>query len=68
MDLNYLLYRHQVSLDRSHNAVSLEARVAHAGFARHYADRIDGLRRTMFPANKTPKPLAENILYGAVRA
>lgn len=47
MDLNYLLSRHQLSLLASKNAVSAEARIAHGGLARHYADRIRTLQTGM---------------------
>lgn len=40
MDLNYLLSRHQVSLVRSQNAASVEARFAHRMLAKSYAARI----------------------------
>ena len=68
MDLNYLLYRHQISLDRSTNAASREARQAHAGMARQYRARIDALRLAMFPANKAPGKLADGVAYGSARA
>lgn len=68
MDLNYLLYRHQISLDRSTNAKSREARQAHASLARHYGARIDTMRRAMFPENRMPKALADNVVYGTARA
>jgi len=44
MDLNYLLYRHQISLMRADSAASMEARHAHNGLARGYASRIAALR------------------------
>lgn len=44
MDLNYLLYRHQVSLVRARDAASPEARHAHQGLVRGYAVRIAELR------------------------
>lgn len=44
MDLNYLFYRHQVSLMRAAGAASVEARLAHRAFARAYAERIERLR------------------------
>jgi hypothetical protein len=44
MDLNHLLYRQQVSLTRAASATSPEARHAHRGLARGYADRIRDLR------------------------
>ena len=40
MDLNHLLYRQQVSLMRADAAASSEARHAHRGLARGYADRV----------------------------
>lgn len=47
MDLNYLLHRHQVSLMRAEIADGLEARHAHAGLARSYAERIGDLQRDL---------------------
>ena len=44
MDLNQLLYRHQVSLMRADAASCTEARLAHRGLARGYADRIARMR------------------------
>lgn len=40
MDLNYLLYRQQISLMRADAAANPEARVAHRSLAQCYADRI----------------------------
>lgn len=40
MDLNYLLSRHQISLIRADATDCPEARLAHRGIARAYADRI----------------------------
>lgn len=68
MDLNYLLYRHQISLDRSQNAGSIEARTAHAGLAQHYADRIDRLRQLMFPLSNEPRPFVDEMPFGLARA
>ena len=68
MDLNYLLYRHQISLDRSTNATSREARRAHAGTAKQYGEQIDALRLAMFPVNKAPRTLADGVAYGSARA
>lgn len=47
MDLNYLLYRHQISLMRADDAASPEARHAHQGLARGYAERISALRAVL---------------------
>lgn len=47
MDLNQLLYRHQVSLMRADDANSVEARCAFTGDARGYADEIMEIRRAM---------------------
>ncbi|WP_186456844.1 hypothetical protein [Sphingomonas suaedae] len=44
MDLNYLLYRHQVSLMRAEAADCLCARRSHRDLARGYAQRIGALR------------------------
>lgn len=68
MDLNYLLYRHQISLDRAKNAAGREARQVHATLAKNYATRIAALRQDMFPADKKPKTLATGVQYGAARA
>ncbi len=68
MDLNYLLYRHQMSLDRARNAASREARQVHATLAKNYAQRIAALRRDMFPADEEPATLAGETKYGAARA
>lgn len=46
MDLNYLLSRHQISLICAEGAASEEARLAHRGFASHYAARIGKLQQT----------------------
>lgn len=40
MDLNYLLSRHQISLIRAGAASCAEARMAHNGLARGYAEQI----------------------------
>lgn len=45
MDLNYLLSRHQVALMRADNAMCSEAKVAHRGMAREYAERIRVLQQ-----------------------
>ena len=45
MDLNYLLSRHQVALMRAGNAMCSEAKVAHRGMAREYAERIRVLQQ-----------------------
>ncbi len=47
MDLNYLLYRHQVSLMRADATDCLCARSSHRDLARGYADRISALRTTL---------------------
>jgi hypothetical protein len=47
MDLNYLLYRHQISLMRADSAASTEARHAHQGLARGYARRVAELREVL---------------------
>ncbi|WP_165830963.1 hypothetical protein [Sphingomonas pokkalii] len=44
MDINDLLSRHQISLMRASAAGCVEARVAHHGLARGYADRIRELQ------------------------
>ena len=41
MDLNYLYHRHQVSLMRADAAAGSEARHAHRGLAREYAQLIE---------------------------
>jgi hypothetical protein len=45
MDLNYLYKRHQISLFRSRNAASAEARRAHSGLTEGYAARIATLKQ-----------------------
>jgi hypothetical protein len=40
MDLNYLYFRHQVSLFRSENAACVTSRRAHSVMAGAYAERI----------------------------
>ena len=40
MDLNYLYFRHQVSLFRSENAACEPSRLAHRFMAGAYAERI----------------------------
>lgn len=40
MDLNYLLSRHQISLIRADTTLCPQARMAHRGMARGYADRV----------------------------
>jgi hypothetical protein len=47
MDLNYLLYRHQISIIRARDAASAEARYSHQGLVRGYALRIAELRETL---------------------
>lgn len=44
MDLNYLLYRHQVSLMRAKATECQCARSSHRDLARGYAERISVLR------------------------
>ena len=44
MDLNYLLQRHQIALMLADAAGSQEARSAHRGLARGYADAIARLQ------------------------
>ena len=44
MDLNYLLYRQQVSLMRADVANCTSSRHSHQGMARGYADRIRSLQ------------------------
>lgn len=68
MDLNYLLHRHQISLDRASNAVGREARQVHAALAKNYAKQIAALRRGMFPADKEPVSLAAESEHDAARA
>lgn len=55
MDINYLLKREQVSLLRAKSALSIEARIAHAGLARGYAAK---LRESTYPhaSGQMPKP------------
>lgn len=45
MDLNYILFRHQVSLFKSDNAACDRARTAHRGLADGYAAAILAFRR-----------------------
>jgi hypothetical protein len=40
MDINYLLHREQVSLAMANTAKSSEARSAHRGLARGYAEQL----------------------------
>ena len=40
MSLNYLLFRHQVSLMRAARARTIEVRRTHEAFAAAYADRV----------------------------
>lgn len=47
MDLNYLLYRHQVSLMRAKASDCLCASRSHRGLATGYAERIRVLRSAM---------------------
>ncbi len=44
MDLNYLYYRHQLSLMKADAAATPSVRAVHLGFARGYAARIAGKR------------------------
>ena len=46
MDLNYLYYRHQVSLFHAGNAASPEARRTHQGLADGYAKLIADARQS----------------------
>lgn len=52
MDANYFLKRQQTSLMRAGAATSAEARIAHEGLARGYAER---LRQIAFPIRTTVK-------------
>lgn len=45
MDLNYLLSRHQIALMRAESASCAEAKIAHHGMARGYAERIRVMRQ-----------------------
>ena len=47
MDLNYLLYRHQVSLMRAKSSDCLCASRSHRGLAKGYAERIRALRSAL---------------------
>jgi len=47
MDLNYLLYRHQVSLMRAKASDCLCATRSHRDLAKGYADRIRVLRSAL---------------------
>ena len=47
MDLNYLLYRHQVSLMRVQASDCQSARSAHRDLARGYAAQISTLRSAL---------------------
>ncbi len=47
MDLNYLLYRHQVSLMRAEAAVCSCSRRSHRDLARGYAERIGAIRSSL---------------------
>ena len=47
MDLNYLLSRHQISLMQADAAACSEARIAHRGRAKHYAERIYELQNQL---------------------
>jgi hypothetical protein len=58
VDLNYLLYRQQVSLMRSRVAASVEARHAHAGLARGYGHRVHALQASLGAAVATRRPAA----------
>lgn len=49
MDINYLLMREQISLMRAKAARSVEARRAHEGLARGYAEK---LRSFAFPEGR----------------
>lgn len=40
MDIDYLMAREQISLERSISSPSAEARIAHAGLARCYGDML----------------------------
>ena len=44
MDLNYLYFRHQVSLFRSEHAACESSRQAHEVMADAYAERIDAVK------------------------
>ncbi|MEG3180734.1 hypothetical protein [Sphingomonas sp. LT1P40] len=47
MDINYLLYRHQVSLMRYDAAACVSSRRAHRDLAHGYASRIRDLQVTL---------------------
>lgn len=53
MDLNYLLFRHQISLTRAANAACCASRHSHRDMAKAYAERIrvlqDSLGATVAP-------------------
>ncbi len=47
MDINYLLYRHQVSLMRYDTAACVSSRRSHRDLAQGYALRIRDLQQTL---------------------
>ena len=61
MDLNQLLYRHQVSLMCAKVAACPEARHAHNGMAQLYAERINLLR----PHADGPMQATSSWIFGA---
>ena len=44
-DVNYLLFRQQISLIRAQSSASLEGRMAYEGLAQSYNERVDAYRR-----------------------
>lgn len=72
MDLNELLYRHQVSLERAARAASVEARYAHLELANGYARRIREAQKMashkVAPQTIAPQPVPRQPGGGGMRA
>ena len=60
MDLNHLLYRHQIELMRADRAASLDAKRAHEGLADLFATRIRGCAARVLP----PLPFEQRASRG----
>ncbi|MFZ2998250.1 hypothetical protein [Sphingobium sp.] len=44
-DVNYLLFRQQISLIRAQSSASLEGKAAYEGLAQSYNERVDAYKR-----------------------
>jgi hypothetical protein len=61
LDLNDLLYRHQISLMRASSAASVEAKCAHVGLARGYGREVQALQARLGAAMTLATPICSTL-------